>query len=252
MWCDVSLLWPHFTTGLAETQQVSSRYVWKAARSNHTSEWSTTRSKGRGHCSVHTPPGSHFPLAEFHLTVGLCMCACWFSLVVSDSVQPYGLWPTRLLCPWDSPGKNNGVGCHALLRGIFLTQESNPHLLWLLPCRQIVYRWATREAPVQIIIFQRVQQGEPKLNTVRVGAGNSTQLSLQFEFNFENFEGHTSFSLQGSPLSSSPKKWVHLNVPYWCLCQLASFWVASYTQNQKPQSTMGAPHQDRNKDNGLP
>ena len=129
MWCDVSLLWPHFTTGLAETQQVSSRYVWKAARSNHTSEWSTTRSKGRGHCSVHTPPGSHFPLAEFHLTVGLCMCACWFSLVVSDSVQPYGLWPTRLLCPWDSPGKNNGVGCHALLRGIFPSQESNPCLL---------------------------------------------------------------------------------------------------------------------------
>ena len=27
-----------------------------------------------------------------------------------------------LLCPWDSPGKNTGVGCHALLQGIFLTQ----------------------------------------------------------------------------------------------------------------------------------
>ena len=30
--------------------------------------------------------------------------------------------PTRLLCAWDSPGKNNRVGCHALLQGIFLTQ----------------------------------------------------------------------------------------------------------------------------------
>ena len=37
--------------------------------------------------------------------------------VVSDSVGPHGLWPTRLLCPWDSPGKNTGVGCHFLLQG---------------------------------------------------------------------------------------------------------------------------------------
>ena len=33
------------------------------------------------------------------------------------------LWTARLLCPWDSPGKNTGMGCHALLQGIFLTQE---------------------------------------------------------------------------------------------------------------------------------
>ena len=37
--------------------------------------------------------------------------------------------PTRLLCPWDSPGKNAGVRCHALSQGIFLTQGSNLHLL---------------------------------------------------------------------------------------------------------------------------
>ena len=42
---------------------------------------------------------------------------------------PYGLQPTRLLCPWDSPGKNTGVGCHFLLQGILLTQGSNPRLL---------------------------------------------------------------------------------------------------------------------------
>ena len=35
----------------------------------------------------------------------------------------------RLLCLWDFPGKNTGVGCHFLLQGIFLTQESNLHLL---------------------------------------------------------------------------------------------------------------------------
>ena len=38
--------------------------------------------------------------------------------VVSDSLRPHGLQPARLLCPWNSPGKNTGVGCHFLLQGI--------------------------------------------------------------------------------------------------------------------------------------
>ena len=49
------------------------------------------------------------------------------------TVQLNGLQPARLLCPWDSPGKNTGVGCHALLQGIFLTQGWNLCLLCLLP-----------------------------------------------------------------------------------------------------------------------
>ena len=49
--------------------------------------------------------------------------------VVSNSLQPHGLQPARLLCPWDSPGKNPGVGSHSLLQGIFPTQGSNPGLL---------------------------------------------------------------------------------------------------------------------------
>ena len=36
---------------------------------------------------------------------------------------------SRFLCPWDSPGKKPGVGCHALLQGIFPTQGSSLHLL---------------------------------------------------------------------------------------------------------------------------
>ena len=39
----------------------------------------------------------------------------WSSSVVSDSVRPHGLQPTRLLHPWDFPGKSTGVGCHRLL-----------------------------------------------------------------------------------------------------------------------------------------
>ena len=41
----------------------------------------------------------------------------------------------RLLCPRDHPGENPGVGCHALLQGIFLTQGSNP----LLHCKRILF-----------------------------------------------------------------------------------------------------------------
>ena len=53
--------------------------------------------------------------------------------VVSDSWQPQELQPARLLCPWDSRGKNTGVGCRAALKGVFLTQGSNPGLLhWLI------------------------------------------------------------------------------------------------------------------------
>ena len=43
---------------------------------------------------------------------------------MSDSVRPHGLQPTRLLCPWDSPGKNTGVGCHFLLQCMKVKSES--------------------------------------------------------------------------------------------------------------------------------
>ena len=42
-------------------------------------------------------------------------CYCQVTSVVSDSVQFHRRKPTRLPCPWDSPGKNIGVGCHFLL-----------------------------------------------------------------------------------------------------------------------------------------
>ena len=50
----------------------------------------------------------------------------------------------RFLCPWNSPVKNTGVGCHSFLQGIFPTQGSN---LGLLHCGQILYRLSHRKAP---------------------------------------------------------------------------------------------------------
>ena len=65
--------------------------------------------------------------------MGLLVCVVFSCSVVSDSVQPPGLQLTRFLCPWESSGKNTGVGCHFLLHGIFLNHGSNLHLLH---CRQ--------------------------------------------------------------------------------------------------------------------
>ena len=64
--------------------------------------------------------------------------------VISDSLWPHGLYSTRLLCPWNSPGRNTGVGCHVLLEGIFPTQGSNPGLLH---SRQILYRLSHQGSP---------------------------------------------------------------------------------------------------------
>ena len=50
----------------------------------------------------------------------------------SDSFWPYGLWSAHIFCPWDSLGKKTGVGCHALLQGIFRSQGSNLSFLCLL------------------------------------------------------------------------------------------------------------------------
>ena len=80
----------------------------------------------------------------FPRTLLMCVFSC---SVVSNSLQPYGLWPNRLLCPRDSPGKNTEVSCHALLQGIFPTQGSNPGLPHC--------RW--------IIIYHLSHQGSPRI-----------------------------------------------------------------------------------------
>ena len=79
----------------------------------------------------------YITMLQNHVYVCLCVsCVCFGDnlkgvracSVVSDSLQPLGLKPTGLLCPWNSPGNKTGVGCHFLLQGIFPTQGWNHHL----------------------------------------------------------------------------------------------------------------------------
>ena len=67
-------------------------------------------------------------------TCDINMCVSYS--VTSNFLRPHGLLFTRLLCSWNSPSKNTGVGCHFILQGIFPTQRSS---LGLLHCRRTLY-----------------------------------------------------------------------------------------------------------------
>ena len=77
-----------------------------------------------------SPPGSsvHGTLPGKNTGAGVCVTCS----LMSDSLQRQGLQPTRLLCPWDAPDKNSGVGCPALLQGIFPIQRLNLCFLGVL------------------------------------------------------------------------------------------------------------------------
>ena len=106
-------------------------------------------------------------LSSFNHTHTCCWLLLLFSCyVVSKSLWPRGLSPTRLLSPWDFPAKNTGVGCHFLLQGIFSTQGSNPHLL----------QWQADSLPLNHhgsvympLIWMQVCQSSINLLTIKCG-----------------------------------------------------------------------------------
>ena len=107
--------------------------------------------------------------------------------VVSDSLQSHGLEPARLLCPWDSPDKNTGVGCHAFLQGIFLTQGLNPGLQH---CRWILYHLRHQGSPGEleaIAIIQMSRAGNPR------GTSEGVRLQCNFWLEKERCQGGPRF-----------------------------------------------------------
>ena len=86
------------------------------------------------------------------------MYTCVLMLSMSNSLRSHGLDLTRLLCPWDHPNKNAGVGCHFLLQGIFLTQG----LTWCLLCLLCLLHWRQ-------ILYQLCHLGSPWTHIIRKG-----------------------------------------------------------------------------------
>ena len=122
------------------------------------------------------------PLTCFLPCVCVRVCVCVHTLsraIMSNSLQPQGLQPTRLLCPWDFPGKNTGVGCHFLLQGSFLTRGLNPHPL----------HWQGDSLPLS-------HQGSPFFPIVLPFSECSTNGIIQFVLlNLASFIPHGAFLL---------------------------------------------------------
>ena len=156
---------------------------------------------------------SHFK-SVFEL---VCMCACSFTCVhaqlCSDSLQPLGLQPARVLSPQNFPGKNTGVGCHFLLHGIFLMEGSNLRLLHMHWQADYYYYYyfttgATWKPSVQFnhsVMSNSLQLHG--LKHARLPCPSPTErLSL-----YKYLQNTVDVSLFKSILSSYEKKWEWLN-----------------------------------------
>ena len=95
--------------------------------------------------------GHDWETNTYLLTLILCQALYWrlccagpSHSVMSDSLWPHGLQPSRPLCPWGFSRQEYWRGCHALLQGIFPTQGSNPGLPH---CRRILYRLSHKGSP---------------------------------------------------------------------------------------------------------
>ena len=75
------------------------------------------------------------------------MLVALLCLTLSD---PMDLQPARLLCPWNSPGKNTGASSHSLLQKILLSQGLNPGLPH---CRQVLYHLSHQGSHINIYIY---------------------------------------------------------------------------------------------------
>ena len=120
------------------------------------------------------PPFNNFVLYK------LCVCVsvCVSHSVMPDSLQPHGLQPTSLLCPWDFPGKITGMGCHFLLWGFSWPRDQ--------VC--IVGEFFTNEPPGKsdfhnAISHFPVTRSTAKTQLLKLGSccfGNQARTSLSF------------------------------------------------------------------------
>jgi len=116
---------------------------------------------------------------------------------VSDSVRPHRRQPTRLPLPWDSPGKNTGVGCHFLLQRTKVKSESEA----AQSCLTLATPWtAAHQAP-------------PSMGFSRQKYWNGVPLPKRFNFQLHHSVNETSY-LTFLCLSSCILKMVLIIVPH--------------------------------------
>ena len=119
------------------------------------SHWSRVLKNLETECThISTHKHTHTHTSTHRLTWVLCvlMQVCVSQSVASNSLRPHQLQPTRLLYPWDFPGKDTGVGSHFLLQEIFPARRSNPDLLH---CRQILYHLSHQGSPLCVLEWHK-------------------------------------------------------------------------------------------------
>ena len=112
----------HFHALEKEMATNSSILAWRVPGTEEPGALPSTGSPGAGHDWSDLAAATACMWGAQSLSFTACVLSC---SVVSNSMWPHGLKPTRLLCPWNFPGKNTGVVCHFPLQGIFLTQGLN-------------------------------------------------------------------------------------------------------------------------------
>ena len=105
-----------------------------------------------------------------------CVCVLSHS-VMSDSLRAHGLWSAWLPCPWDFPGKDTGMGYHALVQGIFLTQGSNPCFL------SLPHQWVDSLPLCHLGILQFKKKKELQKKKIKLLKTKTKKISKQSEDN---------------------------------------------------------------------
>ena len=127
-----------------------------------------------------------------------CAVLCLVSQSCPTLCNPMHCKPTRLLSPWNFPGKNPGVGCHFFLQGIFLSQGLNPGLLHH---KQILYHLSPQGSPsldVNLSKLREIVKGSfaccspqcPKESDMASRQNNNNKLvyNYRFIFHFSRFQ----------------------------------------------------------------
>ena len=122
---------------------------------------------GIGGADIKPLPGSNKTLEDERCSFSICML-CY--AIMSDSLQPCGLQPARLLCPWDSPGKKTGVDSHFLLQGNFPNQGLNLRLLrflhWQAGSLPLSHQWSPYICNIAVTFLRRFNVYPPQFSDV--------------------------------------------------------------------------------------
>ena len=104
-------------------------------------------------------PPIYIPLSLYQKQTDclLCVCVCVSHSIVSDSLQPQGLQPSRLLCPWDSLGKNTGVAIPFSSQSVPTQGQNQRPLCRRLHSRQTLYRLSHQRSPDCLLSIPSIQ-----------------------------------------------------------------------------------------------